>query len=57
MLREKFIEEVVWGVNFGKLLAEENFINYIKLIKTFYNEDIQSSLHTFDITKIIYYIV
>lgn len=44
-------------MNFGIYLSEENFVNYIKLIKTFYNEDIQSSLHTFDITKIIHYIL
>lgn len=32
-------------------------MNYIKFIKTFYNEDIQSSLHIFDIVKIVHYIV
>lgn len=47
----------MWGVNFGVYLNDECFNNYVKFVKTFYNEDIQSSLHTFDITKIIYYIV
>jgi hypothetical protein len=57
MLREQYIQEVVWGVNFCTFLSEDNFKNYIKFIKTFYNEDIQSSLHAFDITQIFMHLI
>jgi hypothetical protein len=57
MLREKYIKELVWGVNFCLFLSQDNFKNYIKFIKTFYNEDIQSSLHAFDITSIFQHII
>ena len=57
MMREKFIKEIVWGVNFGLFLSNSIFSTYVKFVKSFYNEDIQSSVNIFGVSKIINYII
>ena len=57
MMREKFIQEIVWGVNFSLYLSNSIFTTYVKFVKSFYNEDIQSSVHTFGVSKIIDYLI
>jgi len=48
---------LVWGLKTAVYLEENKFEIFIKFIKTFYNEDIQSMLASFGIQEIINFIL
>ncbi len=48
---------MVWGLKKAVYLEESKFEAFIRFIKTFYNEDIQSMLASFGIQDIINFIL
>lgn len=53
MIREKFLRELIWELPAGEFLSEPHLDTYLRFVKSFYNEDIQSCLSNIGIKQIM----